>query len=330
MKKTQTKSNNKSLIFVNLFLIAVLMVVAVYAWFASQADNRIDAYDIQVESDNALELSFDKSTWSGVLNLADLKSSDGKTAVFDTMKFVEITGEGSTFKIPSLEQKDGYAEVNTSGTWTAAQANKDYLNFTVYMRSKDALDVYLGSDSKASPASAKLTGADCGNPSSYASGENAFSKDCIVGALRVAAKDSSNTQKFLWITNPELHLNNVIGSSQFSMDTASTAGKYSKGTGAEGDDFEWNDSYTHYYHTTSGVQEYDGTVLTDIPDTHTGVPTSTATRIAQLTGTPDSDGYYTSQVTFTIWLEGCDTESRRTLVDGKFNITLALDSFENK
>ena len=327
MKKSHTKSNNKSLIFVNLFLIAVLMVVAVYAWFASQADNRIDAYDIQVESDNALELSFDQSTWSGTLNLADLMNEDGETYVLDTMKFVEVTGYGTSFQIPQLNQKDGYAEVNTSGVWKTATANKDYLQFTVYMRSKDPLNVYIGSGSQAVPASSVITGANCGNPSSYTSGDDAFSKDCIVGALRIAVKDSSNAQKFLWITNPEFHLTNAIGSSEYSMDTAATSTSYSAGTGAEGDYFAWNNSYEHYYHTTSGSQKYGGTVLTEIPDTQSGIPTSTTTRIAQLTGTQDAKGFYTSQATFTIWIEGCDTEARRALVDGKFNLSIALDSF---
>lgn len=326
MKKSETKPQNKRIIVVNLFLIAILMVVGVYAWFASQADNRVDAYDIQVESDNALELSFDQNTWVGTLNLSDLKNSDG-TYVLDTMKFVEVTGEGTTFRIPQLTQKDNYAVVNTSGVWKTATANKDYLQFTVYMRSKDKLNVYLGSGSQATPASSVLTGANCGNPSSYASGDAAFSKDCIVGALRVAVKDVKETQKFIWITNPEFHLNNKIGSSDYTMDTAATSTSYSAGTGAVGNYFVWNNPYEHYYHTTSGPVEYSGTLLTEIPDTQSQIPSADTTKIAQLTGEPDANGYYTSQATFTVWIEGCDTEARRALVDGKFDLTLALDSF---
>lgn len=325
MKKSEVKSKNKHLIVVNLFLISILMVVGVYAWFASQADNRVDAYDIQVESDNALELSFDQTTWGGTLNLADYKIDN--TNVLDSMKFVEVTGEGTNFQIPQLTQKENYAEVNTSGVWKTATANKDYLQFTVYMRSKDKLNVYLGSGSQATPASSVLTGANCGNPSSYTSGDNAFSKDCIVGALRVAVKDSTDAQKFIWITNPNFHLDNKIGSSDYSMDTKATSTSYSAGTGAVGNYFVWNNPYEHYYHTTSGPVKYSGTLLTEIPDTQSGIPTATTTQIAQLTGEPDANGYYTSQATFTVWIEGCDTEARRALVDGKFDLTLAIDSF---
>lgn len=325
MKKSEVKSKNKHLIVVNLFLISILMVVGVYAWFASQADNRVDAYDIQVESDNALELSFDQNTWGGTLNLADYKIDN--TNVLDSMKFVEVTGEGTNFQIPQLTQKENYAEVNTSGVWKTATANKDYLQFTVYMRSKDKLNVYLGSGSQATPASSVLTGANCGNPSSYTSGDKAFSKDCIVGALRVAVKDSTDTQKFIWITNPKYHLDNKIGSSDYSMVTNATSTSYSAGTGAVGNYFVWNNPYEHYYHTRSGLVEYSGTLLTEIPDTQSGIPIATTTQIAQLTGEPDANGYYTSQATFTVWIEGCDTEARRALVDGKFNLSLALDSF---
>ena len=118
------------------------------------------------------------------------------------MKLVEVTGNGTSFRIPQLTQKNNYAIPNTSGTWTTATANEDYLDFTVYMRSKDRLDVYLSSASAATPASSVVSGANCGNPSNYASGDDSFSKDCVVGALRVAYLNNSSV-RYVWITNPE-------------------------------------------------------------------------------------------------------------------------------
>ena len=111
------------------------------------------------------------------------------------------------------------------------------------------------------------------------------------------------------------------------MDTKATSTSYSAGTGAVGNYFVWNNPYEHYYHTTSGPVEYSGTLLTEIPDTQSQIPSADTTKIAQLTGEPDANGYYTSQATFTVWIEGCDTEARRALVDGKFDLTLAIDSF---
>lgn len=329
MKQINRKTKTKMIIVVNLFLIFALMTVSVYAWFASQVDNRVDAYDIQVESDNALELSFDEEMWSGSLNLADLKNADGES-VLDTMKFVEVTGNGSAFNIPQLTQKTNYALVNTAVKWDPAVPNQDYLEFTVYMRSKDKLSVYLSSDSKASPASSVVKGADCGNPSSYASGANTFSKDCIVGALRVSYNNTANS-KFIWITNPEFHLNNTIGSSDYTMDTNAGSTTYANGssTHAEGSNFYWNNPKTHYYYNSSrALTTYtSGNTLSALPDTVSTAPAVTTTKLAELTGTVDANGYYYGETTFRIWIEGCDTEARRALVDGKFNLSMVLDSF---
>lgn len=328
MKKFNINLKSKSILAINLFLIFILMTVSVYAWFASQVNNTVDAYDIQVESDNALELSFDEDTWNGTLNLADLTNSDGDY-VLDTLKLVEVTSNGSTFRIPQLTQYANYAVVNTSGTWTTAVANQDYLDFTVYMRSKDQLKVYLSSASAASPVSTVVSGVNCGNPSVYASGEDAFSKDCVVGALRVSYLNDAKT-RYIWITNPEYHLNNTVGSSTYTMDTDANDTTYTDGssTNAQGSNFYWNNPKTHYYYSSNTVSKYTN-VLTTLPDTITNIPadSDTSTLIATLSGTADSNGYYTDSVTFRIWIEGCDTEARRALVDGKFNLSLVLDTF---
>lgn len=325
MKQIKINSKKKFIIAVNLFLIFTLMTVSVYSWFAAHVDNRVDAYDIQVQSDNALELSFDKETWGGTLNLADLKSTDGKSAVLDTMKFVEVTSDGTTFRIPQLTQKTNYAEVNTSGTWTTAVANQDYLEFTVYMRSKDKLNVYLSSDSSASPASSVVTGVGCGNASTYASGDDTFSKDCVVGALRVSYDNSAGT-KYIWITNPEYHLNNKIGSSDYSMDTNAGATSYATGGTTAGSDFYWNNPKAHYYYSGNTCTTFTN-AISELPNTISSVPTDGTTLLATLNGTADSNGYYSGSVTFKVWIEGCDTEARRALVDGRFNLSLVFDTF---
>ncbi len=327
MKNKKVKLRSKQLIIINLFLIAVLMTASVYAWFASHVENRVDAYDITVESDNALELSFDGETWGGTLNIADLENTDGEK-VLDTMKFVEVTGNGASFSIPQLTQKNNYAIVNTSGTWTTAKANQDYLEFTVHMRSKDSLDVFLSSDSEASPVSSVVTGATSGNPSTYSSGDKTFSKDCVVGALRVSFQSSTGT-RYIWITNPEYHLNNKIGSSTYEMVTNAASTTYGNGSSnfTEGSDFYWNNPYKHYFYNNKTLTTWNASyTLTGLPDTVTTVPTGGQTKLASLT-TKDANGYYTGSAKFQVWIEGCDTEARRALVDGKFNLSLVLDTF---
>ena len=327
MKQIKAKTKSKLIILVNLFLICTLMTVTVYSWFAAQADNRVDIYEIQVESKNALELSFDQSTWSGSLNLKDYKV--GNKSVLDTLKLVEITGDGNTFRVPELEQKAEYAVVKTNGHWDNATANQDYIDFTVYMRSKDPLNVYLGSESAVVPAHTILTGENCENPSSYTEGADAFSRDCVIGALRVSFDNSADARQ-IWITNPNYHLNNNQGSTEYSMTFDAAPGQYSNGTlDTEGKPFFWNDPYKHYYYDLNNtVTTKDSNVLTKLPETVTEVPTSTDTRLAVLDGTADANGYYTGSVTFRIWIEGCDTEARRALVDGSFALSLVFDAFD--
>lgn len=323
MKLTNFKISKKLVIIINLFLITALMTVSVYAWFASMVENRVDVYEITVESDNALELSFDGESWGGSLNLANYKDSNGDS-VMEKIKFVEVDGDGTNFRIPQLTQKTNYAEVNTSADWSTAYANQDYLEFTVLMRSKDKMNVYLSSESVAKAVSSVLTGEGCGNPSTYSTGANSFSKDCIVGALRVSYENAAGTN-YIWITNPEFHLNNKVGSPDYSMDAEATFGKYSDGTGAEGNDFYWNDPYKHYYYINQTKTTFANT-LYELPESVNSKP-GDSTLVGNLTTTQDSNGYYTDSVTFKVWVEGCDTEARRALVDGIFNLSLVFDTF---
>ncbi len=327
MKNLNIIKNKKFIIIINLFLITTLMVVSVYSWFASMVDNRVDAYEIQVESDDALELSFtgEDGTWAGTLNLADLMRDGTSISVLDSMKFVEVTGNGDKFYSPQLTQKNNYAVVNPDGDWPASSENQDYLEFTVKMRSKEALKVYLSSDSVASPSSQIVTGADCGNPSSYASGAEAFSKDLIVGALRVSFKNSADVRQ-IWIPCPKYHLDNVVGSPEYSMSTNATitSNPYRSGPVAEGQPYPWNNSYEHYFYDEDKQLTRLTTAITSLPDTVTVVPSDETTLLTTLTKAGD---YYVGEATFTVWIEGCDTEARRALVDGKFNISLVFDSF---
>ncbi len=319
MKQMNKKTKSKLIMLINLVLIAALMVVAVYAWFAVNVDNNVKMYEIEVHSDNPLQLSFDGENWSDSLDLSDLTREDG-TNVLSTMKFIEVTGNGSNFLIPTLTQYENYALPDTSSTWKDAVANQDYLSFTVHMRSKDPLNIYVSSESFAEPSSTVFTGPDSENKSSAGD----FSKDCIVGAVRVAAFDSAGTRKFVWIPRPDIHLKNDMGSTTFEMETGLTSAPTSNQNS-----FKWNNSFAHSYYIINGTTKMLTTMssglLTELPDTTSSEPAQTL--VATLSGTPDSNGYYTGSATFTVWVEGCDTEARRALANGKFNLALMLDSY---
>ncbi len=354
MKNKKIFNNKKTIIIINLLLILALMTGSVYSWFAVNVENRVDVYEIEVEADNALELSFtgDENSWSNSLNLSDLKNSDGES-VLTKLNFGEITGDGTNFQVPTLSQYGNYALVDKNAEWSDANENVDYLKFTVHLRSQDPLYVFLSSDSAATPATDNYSGADTERPAacSFATDEKKFSKDCIVGALRVGFDDvdgkDGNLNKLnnIWITNPKLHLTNTIGSDDYSMDFNAVSTAYPDGPYDVMPDnvddildqnYKWNNPYTHYYYDSSKTLKNtvaDVEVITELPDTvinpYNPDYSPKGILLAKLDDgncTIDSEGYYTDTVEFTIWLEGCDTEARRALVGGKFKLSLAFDS----
>ena len=312
MKRINTSSKSKYLIVINLFLIFILMTISVYAWFASNVNNLVNINEIEVQADNNLQLSLDGKNWSGSLSLDSLVNN---------MKFVEVTGNGDKFYIPKLEQFTNYALVDTGAEFDDAIANVSYLEFDVYMSSEDALNVHLSPESYATPVSTIDMGESCGNPATVklADGAENFSKDCIVGALRVSYEDA-NKNRQIWITNPEYFLNNKMGSDVYSM--SKNSDDYS------GSDFEWSNPNIHYY--------YDGDKNLQTISALTSIESFTAnTKLATLTkganvlpnNIEEESNYNYGKATFKVWIEGCDTEARQALLGGKFSLSLALDSY---
>lgn len=316
MKRMNIYAKRIIIAAVNLFLVSTLIVVSVYSWFTSNHSLDATMSGITVTSGSDIELSLDGVSWGCSLDLAELKAADG-SKVFDSLKFSEITGDGEIFKIPVLTEQSGYAEVDTAASWPTAEKNKDYLEFTVYMRSMEKFDVYLGAMSYAEPQASVLTGTGCENVSPYSDGANTFSKDLIAGAVRVAFNNAADT-RCVWIPKPQYHLNNKVGSSDYSVDISAVEGYYSDGTGTVGGDFAWNDPYKHYYYSGTTLSEYQNTLTSLVRN---GTDT---TRLVSLN--TKSGGYYTASVTFRVWIEGCDTEARRALMDGKFDISFVFET----
>lgn len=316
MNRMNTYTKRIIIAAVNLFLISTLIVVSVYSWFTSNHSLDVTLSGITVTSGSDIELSLDGVSWGCSLDLAELRAADG-SKVFDSLKFSEITGDGETFTIPALTEQSGYAEVDTAASWPIAEKNKDYLEFTVYMRSIEKFDVYLGVMSYAKPQASVLTGTGCENVSPCSDSTNMFSKDLIAGAVRVAF-DNAADKRCIWIPKPQYHLNNKVGSSDYSVDISAAEGYYLNGTGAVGDDFAWNDPYKHYY--------YSGTALSEYPNTLTSLVRNATDTTKLVSLDTKSGGYYTSSVTFRVWIEGCDTEARRALMDGKFDISFIFET----
>lgn len=311
------KFKKNKLILANSILMLLLIVGCVYAWFAFNSTNTLDSNNVTIVSDNTLELSLDNNTWKNSINL----SSD--TTWFSDVKFTDITGSGNgTFLRPALNQYPDHAEVVTGSEWTTPTPGSDgeqgdYAEFTLYMRSLEPLEVYLGEGSGVQPsAGSNLTGENAINQSSYSTSSFRFSRDIGVGAVRVSAKETTNgaDHLFTWIPRPDIYFTKLSSeAAEYSAETILT--NVSDG-----------DSYTHTYYDSeeaSTTTSWDDSFLGGTAKLTGDITNATEIPLCQLNKN-ESTNYYEGSVTFYIWLEGCDNEARRAFVGGKFNVNLNI------
>lgn len=303
------KGKKKKLIVINSVLALLLICGFVYAWFASQYVNEVTSNDVTVVADNAIELSLDQTKWTNSLNLSNDLTG------FKDVTYKDITGSGEgSFLRPDLAQFSDHAEISGDNTWSETPvAQKDYVEFTLYMRATTNMDVYLGNGSNVLPSVGMdyLLGPNAKNLSPYSTSTTKFSKDLAVGAARVSVVNSSSSRLFTWIPRPEIYFSTTDASysNYDDIKTNSTSGE----------------SYEHTYYAnktdTSPTKLTTSVITGDISATNTQ-------KLATLTK-PNGSDYYEGNVTIYIWLEGCDKEARRAFVGGNFKVTLNITAQDN-
>ncbi|MGN0441488.1 MAG: hypothetical protein ACI4FO_02155 [Acutalibacteraceae bacterium] len=323
----------KKLIVANLLLIVLLLAGFAYAWFAVNYGSIVNGDVVEIIADSALEISFTgaEGSWKNYLNL---NKNDGGVVDFEALEFKDITGSGNgSFLRPALTQEAANAKVNNEVDWNSnLRAGVDYLKFDLYMRSSDPLNVYLGNGSQAKPLADPhfLTGltdanADANRKSAYGN----FSKDLVVGAVRVSAVDNASKHLFTWIPRPNIYLNLPADSALPDGETYDSLITTNAESGAN---YPNGSPYVHQYYATKGgaiqTLSKSNTLTGDI--TQYILDSSSAEfkakhLLATLDGTKNG-GYYQDKITVYIWLEGCDNEARRAFVGGKFKITLGLSA----
>lgn len=318
----------KKIIIANSILLLVLVIGTVFAWFAVNYNNKVNSKEVTVISDGALELSLDGETWQSSINLSN------DTAWFKKTKFTDITGSGDgTFLRPTLKQGGNKATVNTDSDWSKNEISYaeskdsisedgfDYAKFTVYMRSTEELTISLGENND-KPSGVysidALSGSEVKNLAGIDSTGTRYSKDLIVGAIRISAiklsTDADNNtirdHLFTWIPRPEIDVG--------SYETFSTTSvSINKENGA---------SFTHNY-LPSTSKYTDVAVTLDGNKVITGnLSEDKKQQLLKLTKVNDTDRYYTGAIEFNIWLEGCDNEARRAFVQGQFQVLLNIIS----
>ena len=315
----KVKRDTKSLVIKNLIVMAVLIIIAltgVISWFTNKTEATADGINVICEAPKGLKIAVvqhgepapdvnDETQWSE----GEITLTKEDYPFLKEQSIIEITSDGTDFYKPKLTQENGKAKPDTSSEWDVADKDS-YLSIDVYMKTGEDHMVYLNSGTEISPISTTLTGEQSGNKSD----DGDFSKDCIVGAVRLSTVNSADSKlKNLWRPAPQIHydsdkkevtLGNTSGDTfkhKYWKVTKNSDGKTGKPTGTA--PVEYKDVITNTNNDFKLGKNYD---------------------FAMLTKKQPSDKYASGMTTVNIWVDGEDDEARFAMVGGKFKATIKL------
>lgn len=318
-KLVKIKRDTKSLVMKNLIVMAVLIIIAltgVISWFTNKTEATADGINVTCEAPKGLKIAVvrhgeeapdvnDETQWSE----GEITLTKDAYPFLKEQSIIEITSDGTDFYKPKLTQENGKAKPDTSSVWDVADKDA-YLSIDVYMKTGEDHVVNLNSGTEISPISTTLTGEQSGNKSD----DGNFSKDCIVGAVRLSTVNSTDsTIKNLWIPAPQIHYD----SDKKEVTLGNTSG----------------DTFNHkYWKVAKNSDGKTGMPQGTTPVEYEGVITNTNNdfklgencKFANLTKKQPSDKYATGMTTVNIWVDGEDDEARFAMVGGKFKATIKL------
>lgn len=316
----------RNLIFANVFLLLVLAAGATYAWFALNTLANVTVNEVQIAGHGDLEMTTvedpEPDDWKAYLTLTE---SD-----FQKLSMIDVSGAGDgTFYRPKTVDNNG--DPGSGTTWLNVSddqtgtnlaenhdgENRDYIKIDLKLRAKSKTPVTValkeGSELQTVAASDRLTLPNNANKIENKSAYGDFSKDCVVGGMRVSAV-TANERKFTWIPRPDIKLTvdgetlenrTYIVNTNVTGDSETTTHNYIKSVASDG--------------KTTTKDNLTENLLTGKIEDNTTLVTLSENK---------GDEYQYGEVTFYVWLEGCDTEARRALVGGKFRLRLLLDTLD--
>ena len=318
-KLVKVKRDTKSLVMKNLIVMAVLIAIAltgVISWFTSKTEATADGINVICEAPDGLEVAIVPHGSNEKLNYQagkiDLTKCESLSDLFSNLSFEELTSDGLHFYKPKLNQSGSTVTVDTTDKWLDAEdyAYKNhsdgtsipYLSLDIYMRSKNAHTIVLGSDTYIKPNSDKLNGADSGNKSELGD----FSKDCIVGAVRMSTVVGNEPK--LWIPAPNILYD------------------YDKGTVSTKITDKNSESFKHKYwkvtdlQPSSDEQVAEDVIVNNNCDYKIGKNGALNIALSQ----DNDDKLFKGNFTLNIWVDGEDAEARQAMVGGKFTASIKL------
>lgn len=288
----------------------VMLVCVVFAWFAANnGEATADGISISMIASDNMSISLNGKDFFGTIDILDDNmqnyiSEDNK--IKGQLNMEDLTSDGKNFLRPVFEETEGVREPNIKENWNKEPPkNRSYISQEITFRTSSACNIYMGSNTKIK-TSCEILGNDLVNDTdpSEIGNKNAtynFSNDCIVGALRLSAVDSSGNLCFLCIPRSDVELvrnKDDQGNEIVIMNTGDAVSKnaekhlyYSLNYQSEGAPIE----------AKNVILDFDGTQK---------IATTTLNK---------TTGYYEATATVNIWIEGCDSETTRVLAGGKFN-----------
>lgn len=340
MKRHQ--QNRHTLMAKGIMVLLALLVLAFiisFAWFAKEANANASGTKFAASASGDFEYAigfYNNNTGgsykvtnftkdSSSLNLEHLLATDNQYYnLLHDYQPIDVTGDGRTLIRPAMSY--GNKTIDTSSDdYSLADPNVQYITFDLYFRSKNnSVPIKLGAGSWAKGEceinSHSYTGSSADNKSTYGD----FSKDAVVGAVRIAfvpytknlpssfanlAAYQDDTPQYLadsasllWLPKPELHLNEPSGGglTGWTLNTNAT-----------------DSDHTYYGIFESGhpkqVKTYSNTITT-------AMITQQNRDFAQINSSVHIGDYYYTKVSVRIWVEGTDAEARRATSGGKFGV----------
>ena len=302
--------------------IVVMLILAAFAWFtSSKGEATANGIKVSIFTGNNLDISLDggQNFVSGI----DLMDADDQQYISDTNKIKgvlsmeDITSDGKYFFRPVFEMdQNNIRTPDTTTNWDEAAKNRAYISQEITFRTNAASDIYIGNSTQiitSAENEGKLLASSDPNEIGNKSSNGDFSRDCIVGALRISAVDSSGNMCFVMIPRTDVEF--IQNGDNFYVATGENVS---------------NNVFVHEYYSTN--YQIDGApVMLDESKVIHAYSASTDGTISKIATTVknNNDGYCYATATINIWVEGCDAEARRALSGGKFNIVLDFMAVES-
>ena len=280
-------------------VLVVLLLMTSLAWFVF--DNYVDLSSIDVDVKDATNVwishTTDTDSWSE--NLVYNGEVDG-----GAYSITEYTGNGTQLYIPIARDKQvlGYFPVSEN-------MDQNYLEFSVFIKSDGPINIFLGDGSSVTPLDLEAN----------ISSDGDFSKDYIVGAVRVALYTEENKDNpIVWAPNSQIEyfkLSNSISLSGQVEDSYT----YAIGQGI-------SDIKSIPTNGRNAGIDSEGSFLWG--DIEKITDKSNMRPILQFDNSYGTENI--KEVKIRVWVEGTDREAIAALIGGKFKLNIKFDSAETE